>query len=169
MEENLNKKISFKDRILIFYNKNRLKIFILIILVILSALGLLFSKIYSEKKNSLISEKFIQAGIFLSKENKKQSLKLYEDIILSKNKIYSILALNVILDEKLMSDKDKNLDYFDTVISANISEEQKELLIFKKSLYLMKNVNEEEGSKLLRQLIDNNSPLKSLAEKILDK
>ena len=53
------------------------------------------------KKNDLISEKYIKAGIFLSTNNNKESLQLFEDIILSKNNFYSILALNTILEKNL--------------------------------------------------------------------
>ena len=58
-------------------------------------------KIYQERENILISEKFIQANIYLSSENKKKSLEIYEEIIKSKNKFYSILALKYYFGKKI--------------------------------------------------------------------
>ena len=47
---------------------------------------------------------------------KKKKLKnIYEEIILSKNKFYSLLALNTILEKNLINDKKKYLDYFEII------------------------------------------------------
>ena len=48
----------------------------------------------------------------------------------------------------------------------NISKEQRDILLFKKSLYLIKNSNLKE-EKYFKKLIDSNSKLKSLAEEVL--
>ena len=55
----------------------------------------------STKKNSLISEKYVQADLFLSNKNSEKAKKIFEEIIFSENKFYSILALNTILEEDL--------------------------------------------------------------------
>ena len=49
----------------------------------------------------------------------------------------------------------------------NISEEKKDLLMFKKALYLIKISKNEDGKKLLNNLIDRNSKLKPLIEEII--
>ena len=49
------------------------------------------------------------------------------------------------------------------------NEEQLNLIIFKKALYLIKISNTQEGNMLLKNLIDKNSKLKPLAEEILAK
>ena len=41
-----------------------------------------------KKKMNLISEKYIQAGLYLSSNDKLKSKKIYKEIILSKNKFY---------------------------------------------------------------------------------
>ena len=48
----------------------------------------------------------------LASGNKTESVNIYEKIILSKNKFYSLLALNTILEKNLISDTDKILNYF---------------------------------------------------------
>ena len=65
-----------------------------------------------KKKNSLIAEKYIQAGIYLANKKNADATLIFEEIIESKNKFYSILSLNTILEKKLLTDKKKNLINF---------------------------------------------------------
>ena len=116
-----------------------------------------------------MSEKFVKAGLYLSSNNREKSKDLYEEIILSKNKFYSILALNTILEKDLVTDKNKIFQYFKIVEELNKPQEQTDLVIFKKALYLIKISNIKEGNELLKKLIDENSKLKLLAEEILAK
>ena len=58
-------------------------------------LSIIFLQYKNDQKNSLIAEKYVQAGIYLSSNNSNDAKLLYEEIILSKNKFYSILALNI--------------------------------------------------------------------------
>ena len=88
---------------------------------------------------------------------------------MSKNKFYSILALNTILEKNLVTDKKKMLDYFEIVENVIENEEQLELLMFKKALYLIKNLEIEEGNKLINTLIKKNSKYNSLFEELLVK
>ena len=61
------------------------------------------------------------------------------------------------------------MNYFKVVEKMNISKEQRDLVILKKGLYLLKYSNSDEGEKLLKSLIDSNSALKSLVEEIVSK
>ena len=169
MEQNSNNKIDLKNKLISFFNKNKLKIisffgilFIIAILVILFQTNL-------EKKNNLISEKYIQAGLYLTSDNKKMSKNIYEEVILSKNKFYSILALNAILENNLVTDKNKISNYFEIIEEINSSEIQTDVILLKKALYLIKIQNSKDGNDLLKKLIDNNSKLKSIAEEIIVK
>ena len=56
----------------------------------------------------MIADKYLKAGIFLSNNNKDDAKNLYEEVVLSKNKFYSILALNVIIEKDLVKDKEKS-------------------------------------------------------------
>ena len=97
MEEKINS-TEFKYRILKTYKENRLKFFSLIVLIA-TFLRISFLKIHEERKNNYISEKYIQAGLFLTLNKNNESKRLLEEIILSKNKFYSVLSLNVILEK----------------------------------------------------------------------
>ena len=52
-------------------------------------------------KNEKISEQYIKAGIHLTSNEKEKSKLIYKEIILSKNKFYSVLALNSIIENEL--------------------------------------------------------------------
>ena len=116
-----------------------------------------------------MSEKYIQAGIYLSKNKNEESRKLLEEIIFNKHKFYSILSLNIILEKKLEKNFDKVLNYFEIIEKLRISKSQKNLVSFKKALFLLKNDQTEQGNNILSKLIDTNSEFKFLAEQILNK
>ena len=115
-----------------------------------------------------MAEKFIEAELYLTSD-KKKSIKIYKEIILSKNKFYSVLALNTILDKNLITDENEILNFFKVLEDKNKSNEQKDLLNFKKGLYLIKISKVQEGNKLLKDLVIQNSRLKPLAEEIIAK
>ena len=167
MEQNANNNTELKDKLISFYNTYKLKIFLITVVFIIIIISILFLKINSEKNNSLLAEKYIKAGLYLSENKKNQSKNLYEEIILSKNKFYSVLALNSILENDLETDKNKILEYFILIEKINISENRGDLLSFKKALYLIKIGNIKEGNDLLKNLINKKSELKALAQEII--
>ena len=79
------------------------------------------------------------------------------------------MALNIILEKSLETEPKKILNYFDLVQKAKIAREQKNLIILKKALYLIKIDKKEDGEKLLKNLVDKDSKLKILAEEIIEK
>ena len=169
MDNELENKTDLRLRLINFFNFNKFKIY-LIIFIFIGALILFFAmKLNIEKKNYLIADKYIQAGIYLSLDEKNNSKRLYEEIILSKNKFYSILALNGIIENNLENNQDTILEYFAYIENLNHVQENLDLLKFKKALFLLKNSQNKKGNELLQDLIDNNSNLKSLASEIINK
>ena len=169
MENNIENKIELKDKINSFYKEYKVKIILLICIFFIFLIIIFALKINFEKKNKLISEKYITAGLYVASNEIEKSKQIFEEIILSKNKFYSILALNTILEKNLFTDKKKMLDYFEIVENVIENEEQLELLMFKKALYLIKNLEIEEGNKLINTLIKKNSKYNSLFEELLVK
>ena len=163
MDQIENKKIEFKDKLSLFYNKNKIKVFLSLSAILLIFIFLIIGNEINDRKNKLISEKYIFAGVNLSLNKKEISKNIYEEIILSKNKFYSILALNKILENKLIDEKKKILE------NLNLNEDLKDLIQLKRSLYLIKNSDKEIGEELLNKLIEKNSNLKSIAEEIVVK
>ena len=169
MSQDIENKLEFKDKLILFYRKNKLKIISLIILIFVVFSAPILINENQKKKNVLQAENYIKAGIYLSNGSEKQAVEIYEKIINSKNKFYSILALNSILEKNLVREKEKILNYFETLEKINFPEDTLDIINFKKALFYLKNSNLEQGNNLLQKLIDKNSNQKNLAQEIIDK
>ena len=126
-----------------------------------------FIKENKRSQNEIVSEKFIQAGIYLSSNKKEKSTDIYEEIILSKNKFYSLLALNEIIDNELKTNEKEIVKLFEVIEDIKVKNEQKNLIKLKKALYLIKISKDEEGKKLLNEIISDSSMWKDTAAEIL--
>ena len=168
MDQDTDKNLEFTNKLKLFFIKQKVKIIIIFFTFILISIIFFAIKIFQERENISISEKFIKANIYLSSENKDKSKELYEEIIKSKNKFYSILALNTILEKELENNEDVIINYFDILQDLSIPPEQKDLLIFKKALYLIQISKTEEGKGLLRKLSNSDSYLKNISDQILE-
>ena len=169
MEQNIESKLEFKNILTNFYSFNKKKIFSFIFILIIIVISIFFIEHNKNKKNILIAEKYIQAGVYLSLQKKDNAKILYEEIILSKNEFYSTLSLNIILEKNLISDKNKILNYFETLENIVSDKNNADLITLKKALFLIKESNVQNGKDLLNNLIKENSNLKKIAKEILKK
>ena len=169
MQDNQENKIEFRDKLENFYSNNKAKIYIFIIALLVAVISLALINGLNKKKSIKISQNYIEAGIYLASDNKNQAKKIYEEIILSKNNFYSILALNKIVEKKLVIDKNKILKYFNILEKSISSKDERELIIFKKALYLIKNSDAKTGEDLMKNLIEQDSSLKNIIQEILIK
>ena len=167
MDQNLKSKIEIKDRISNFYNKNKIKVFLFISILIILFISFSIIKINNNNKNILIAEKYVKAGLAINSGDTEKTKILLDEIILSKNSFYGILALNLIIEKNLISDKNQILNYFEILIKNRQSKENKDIINFKKALFLIKNSEVKKGNELLNEMIKNNSNLKSLAEEVI--
>ena len=168
MDINSDNSQSKQNRISFFINKNKKKILISTILIILLCLSLIFFQINNNRKNILLSEKFMNAQIYLSTDKKIKALNIYEELIKSKNKFYSNMALNMIIENDLEKDSSIILNYFEIVESITKDNKQKDLINFKKALYLIEISKAGEGKKILQKLSDKESDLKFMIDEILE-
>ena len=159
-------KINSSEKITNFVQKNKNIILINFILIISVLVGISYFNYYQNSKNEKISEKFVQAGIYLSLNKQEESKKIYKEVISSKNKFYSILALNNIIDNDLEQNNEEVLELFDIVENIKIENEQKNLIKLKKALYLIKISRDNEGKKLLDEIISDDSIWKEAASAI---
>jgi len=166
MIPNLENKLELKNKLISFWIKNKIKILLfgLILTIIISSV--IFFQNKNKNKNILIADKYIKAGFYLASDQKNNAKILYEEIVLSKNKFYSILALNTIVEKDLINDYKKILKYFEMLEDLDFQEEKRDLIIFKKALFFFKISKNNEGKNLLKKLIEKNSKFKSLAEEI---
>ena len=111
MIPNLENKLELKNKLISFWIKNKIKILLfgLILTIIISSV--IFFQNKNKNKNILIADKYIKAGFYLASDQKNNAKILYEEIVLSKNKFYSILALNTIVEKDLINDYKKILKY----------------------------------------------------------
>ena len=163
--ENLNNQ-DFIEKISTFIKKKKGIFLTILILIIVGLSTLIFFDSYKEKRNIRISEKYIKAGIFLKNDNKNESLKLYKEIVSSKNKFYSLLALNNIIENNIENNSEEILRLFTIVENIKYDKNEKDLVKLKKSLYLMKMSKEKEANRLLEEIISSNSIWKEIALKI---
>ena len=165
MEQNSKNKIEFNLVNLFDRNKFKLLSFSLIIIIVIFTLFFINNK--NESKNINIAEKYVQAVIYLSSNDNEKAKIIFENIIFSKNKFYSLVALNNLIEKELVKDKEKILSYFEILEKSNMSKETKDLLVLKKALFLIKNLEVNNGNILLKQLIEQDSNLKLIAEELL--
>ena len=167
MQQSIENKTDIKNKILNFYNLNKIKIYTLIFILLIILISAAYLKYDSKKKNDLIAEKYIKAGVYLTSNDKKNAAKLYEEIILSKNKFYSLLSINALIEKNLIDENEKILNYFDIIENLNYTEEKLDLISFKKALFLIKKSKDKEGKKILKNVIEKESKYKFLAEEII--
>ena len=169
MSENPNQANVIKMRLILFFRNNKIKILISFFLIFLGLISYSLNQYNIKKTRNLISEKYILAGIYLSSGEKEKSKKLFEEIVLSNDKFYTSLALYSILEKKLENDKQKILMYFDNAKKSVKLKDQKDIITFKKALYLLQENETDKANSLLKNLIKSDSKIKSLAEEILTK
>ena len=145
--------------------KKKLLLSILFIIIIILSV-IIFLNYYQDNQNKKISEEYIKAGIYLSSKDKEKSKSIYKKIIFSKNKFYSILALNNIIENDLEENSDEILKFFKIVENVNITKEERNLVKLKKALYFKKISRDTEGNKLLEEIIADNSIWKETALEI---
>ncbi len=167
MEQKIESKISLREKMSNFYRLHKVKVFISILVLLIISITIIFIQQKKEKNNILTSEKYVKAVLNLSQNKETEAKNLLNEIILSGNKFYSFLALNRIIEKNLFDNNEKILEYFDILENLNLNEEELDLLIFKKALFLIKISKNLEGKNLLERLIKKDSKFKNLAEETI--
>lgn len=163
MENKIVEKSNLFEKVTSIIVKKKYFFVAILIFIIITIFSLVFLNIYENKENKKISEKYIKAGLYLASREEEKSKIIYKDIVLSKNKLYSSLALNNILENNLEPNRDEVLKLFDIVENTRMKKEQKNLVKLKKALYLMKQSMSKEGEELLKEIISSNSAWKKIA------
>ena len=163
IEEN---KFNFKD----FIKKNKLKIFFLLSAIFLIVIGLIIFNDYKKKEIIEISKSFNTAKINLQKGDKLQAKRIFLSIIDKNDSFYSPSALNLLIDNNMIKDKKKVLEYFETIISdAGLDSETKNLFIFKRVVYIGDDISENELLNSLKPIMKSDSFWKNIASNYIEK
>ena len=164
MEQKLETKATLREKIINFFQFHKVKIFISLCIILIISITTIFIQQKKEKNNILIAEKYVQAVLNLSQNKESKAKNLLDEIILSRNKFYSVLALNRIIEKDLENKNEKILEYFNILENLDFNEDELDLLKFKKALFLLKISKNLEGNNLLERLIKKDSKFKKLAE-----
>ena len=164
MEQKLETKVTLREKMINFFQFHKVKIFISLCIILIASITTIFIQQKKEKNNILIAEKYVQAVLNLSQKKESKAKNLLEEIILSGNKFYSVLALNRIIEKNLENKNEKILEYFNILENLDFNEDELDLLKFKKALFLLKISKNLEGNNLLERLIKKDSKFKKLAE-----
>ena len=149
--------------------KANIKIFLYIfgILILIIAVIIWFTN-SNKIKETKISDSFIKAQILIEKGKKNEAEKILSNLVLEKNSPYSSLSLFLIIENKLIVNKETIINYFDEVINNNsFKEEDLNLLRLKKAIYISDISMEKEILGLLNPIINSNSVWKNHALKFL--
>ena len=147
-----------------FFLNNKKKVIVIIAIILLLLFTYFFYEDYKKDQKLQISEKYNSAVISYNKDEPNASILEMINIIELKDPTYSPLALYFLLDNNLLSNKEKVNEYFDIIINdVNTDKEIKNLVIFKKGLYNSESASEDELLKILYPIINSDNLWKSHA------
>ena len=154
---------------LLNFLKANIKIFLYIFgLLILIIAAIIWLSSSNKIKETKISDSFINAQILIEKGKKNEAEEILSSIVLKKNSPYSSLSLFLIIENKLIDNKEIIINYFDEVINNNsFKEEDLNLLRLKKAIYISDISMEQEILELINPIINSNSVWKNHALKFL--
>ena len=155
---------SRNEKIKNFFIKNKNKIIVSLVILIIIILGVFSYDKYLANKKKEISDNFNSIIIDYSEINKEKTASSLIEVINKKDPTYSPLSLYFIIDNNLVSDKNVVNTLFDLLINdISLDSEIKNLIIYKKALYNADNVQEGELLNILNPIINSESVWKSHA------
>ena len=152
------------EKIKNFFQKNKnLLISLSIVLIVILIIGYGYDRYKTNQKNE-ISNQFNTTTLEYSENTKDNTLNSLLEIINKKDSTYSPLSLYFIIDNRLISDRDKINSLFDILIKkTSLDLEMKNLVILKKALFNADYIQENDLLNILNPLINSKSVWKSHA------
>ena len=152
------------EKIKNFFINNKKSIIILILILIISLFSFFGYTEYSDKKKKQISDHYNSAVIDYSNRSSDLIAEKLKKIIREKDPTYSPLALYFIIDNDLVKNREEINDLFNILIDkTSLENEIKNLIIYKKALYNVDYIEENDLLKILNPLINSDSIWKSHA------
>ena len=157
-------KKNFIDKAINFARQNLKLIIATLVSVLIFLFCFLFYKNLQEKNNIKIAEQYTQASLLVKQKKIQESKLLLESIVNKNHQFYSPMALYLIIDNNIVSEKIKIISFFDKVLNNNsIDKENLNLIKIKKAVYLIGLDNEELIVDTLNPVINSNSVWRSIA------
>ncbi len=152
------------EKIKNFFINNKITIIfglVFFVIIVISVYG--FDR-YTTAKKKGISESFNSITIDYTDSEKEKALNGLIDIVNKQDSTYSPLSLYFIIDNNLVTDKDKINSLFNILINnTTLDDEIKNLVIYKKALFNADNAQESDLLKILSPIINSKSVWKSHA------
>ena len=147
-----------KEKTIKFFKNNKKKLIVLLIILILIPFSFFSYQIYLDKNKEKISSRYNLAVTKFEKGNNLEIKKVMIEIINSKDKTYSPLALYFIIDNNIEATNEEINRYFDVIINEiNLDIEIKNLNIYKKGLFNSSFISENELLLILKPIINSDS------------
>ncbi len=147
-----------KEKIIKFCKNNKKKLIVLLFILILFPFSFFSYQIYLDKNKEKISSRYNLAVTKFEKGNNLEIKKIMIEIINSKDKTYSPLALYFIIDNNIEATNEEINRYFDIIINdINLDIEIKNLNIYKKGLFNSSFISENELLLILKPIINSDS------------
>jgi len=163
------------DKIKNFFIKNKKKIIISILVIILAIFGYFIYEDLNKKSKIKLANRYNIVKMNFISGNKSMVANELVSIVHEKDRTYSPLALYFLIDNNIIDDNKKINELFDTVINeTSLEKEIKNLLIYKKALFNSDFESENNLIKILNPIINSDSLWKShalylMAEYFFDK
>ena len=152
------------EKIKNFFIKNKKKIIISISVIILAIFGYFIYEDFNKKSKIKLANRYNIVKMNFISGNKSMVASELISIVYENDRTYSPLALYFLIDNNVISDKNKINELFDTVINkTSLEKEIKNLLIYKKALFNSDFESENNLITILKPIINSNSVWKSHA------
>jgi len=152
------------DKIKNFFIKNKRKIIISILVIILAIFGYFIYEDFNKKNKIKLANRYNIVKMNFISKNKSMVANELVSIVQEKDRTYSPLALYFLIDNNIIDDNKKINELFDTVINeTSLEKEIKNLLIYKKALFNSDFESENNLLTILKPIINSNSIWKSHA------
>lgn len=145
------------------------KIFIYILITLcLIIVSIVWYTNSNKAKHTQISDSFIKAQILIDKGKNNEAKDILLNLMSKKNSPYSSLSLFLIIEYKLIDNKETIIRYFDEIMNnKSFKDEDLNLLKLKKAIYISEIDKEGEIIELLNPIINSESVWKAQSIKFL--
>ncbi len=155
---------SRNEKIKNFIINNKKKIAICLTVVVISILGYFIYQQYADKNKVKLADKYNSTTTDFFSGNKLNVENELVNIINTKDTTYSPLALYFLIDNNIVSSKNKINELFDIIINdVNLEKEIKNLIIYKKALFNSEFETENNLLKILNPILNSSSVWESHA------
>ena len=150
------------EKIINFFINNKKNFIIGFSIILISIIGYLSMKEVRERDKIKLANQYNVVTINFKIEDKQKTIDQLTKLIKENDPTYSPLALYFLIDNDLIDNKNEISSLFDGLINeTNLDEEIKNLIIYKKALFISDFSSENDLLKILNPIINSESIWKS--------